>query len=85
MHLPNQQLSTPARLQRAYVEISDAICTLRIETDGEALDLETLAEALHRGELSTDPGAPTLSQALPARRTRREDLELIHALARVYR
>lgn len=31
-HLSTRHLSAPARLQRAYVEISDAICTLRVDT-----------------------------------------------------
>lgn len=84
LHLPARTLPTPARAQRAYVEISDAICTLRVSTK-EKLDLVEAVEALRRGDVTDDPDAPTLSQALPPRRTRRDDIQLIHALAREYR
>ncbi len=84
LHLPTADLPAPARLQRAYVEISDAICTLRIAADRQ-LDLESVASALRRGDVTTDPVAPTLSQALPPRSSRREDLEFIHALAKAFR
>lgn len=86
-HLNLRRLPAAARLQRAYVELSDAICTLRID-DTEHLDLKTVAEKLHRGEVATERAAPTLptiSKTLPPRRTRRKDLELIHDLARAYR
>lgn len=84
LRLPTGTLSSPARLQRAYVEISDAICTLRVDTEGQ-LGVPEVVEILRRGELTQDRQAPTISEALPPRRTRREDLELIHALARAYR
>ncbi|GAA1490934.1 DUF6545 domain-containing protein [Brachybacterium sacelli] len=84
VHLPVQHLPTPARLQRAYVEISDAICTLRLDAE-DCHDLGSVVSALRRGDVSEDAMAPTLSQALPARSTRREDLELIGALAKAYR
>lgn len=83
-HLSTQHLSAPARLQRAYVEISDAICTLRVDTGGR-YDLDSVAASLRRGDLADDRDSPTLSEALPERRTRREDLEAIHALAKTYR
>ena len=82
--LPSRTLSTPARLQRAYVEISDAICTLRVDT-GSRYDLNSVAASLHRGDTTDDRSTRTLSRALPERRTRREDLEAIHALAKAYR
>lgn len=83
-HLPTQQLSAPARLQRAYVEISDVICTLRIDME-DRYDLDSVAAKLRRGGTTGDTATPTLSQALPERKTRREDLEMIHALAKAYR
>lgn len=83
-HLNVRHLPASARLQRAYVEISDAICTLRVDLDGHP-DVEAIVSALRLGEFSADPSAPTLSQALPERANRREDLELIGALAKVYR
>lgn len=83
-HLPINSLSAPARLQRAYVEISDAICTLRIDaTNGH--DLTTVAASLKRGACAEEPSSPTISEALPHRDSRREDLELIDALAKEYR
>lgn len=84
LHLSGQRLSAPARLQRAYVEISDAICTLRIDTS-ECLNVRVVASMLRRGDVVLDESACTISQALPTRRTRREDLEFIHALAHIYR
>lgn len=87
-HLPTRHLPASARLQRSYVEISDAICILRIDTPRQpdaSLDLETAAATIHTGEVTTDPAAPTISEALPHRTTRREDLELIHGLAKTYR
>lgn len=83
LHLADCDLSSSARLQRAYVEISDAICTLRV-VDSRPLDVATVAVMLREGEVSADVEAPTISQVLPVRRTRREDLDLIHALADMY-
>lgn len=86
-HLHVRRLPAAARLQRAYVEISDAICTLRM-AGTEQLDPKMVAVKLHSGEVATEQAAPTLltvSKMLPPRRTRREDLELIHDLARAYR
>lgn len=84
LHLDSSKLGTPARLQRAYVEISDAMCMLRVER-GTRTGPEGIAELLFWGEVVEDQQAPTVSQALPERRTRREDLEAIHALADAYR
>lgn len=83
-HLSTQHLSAPARLQRAYVEVSDAICTLRVDV-GESPDVDAAAASLHRGDVTDNERTPTLSRSFPERRTRREDLELIHELARAYR
>jgi len=83
-HLHIRHLPAPARLQRAYVEISDAICTVRIDIDDQ-YDFDSIAASLRRGGTAEDTATPTLSQALPERRTRREDLEMIHALAKAYR
>lgn len=74
------QLPPTARMQRAYIEISDALSTLRIQTDRE-LEVDEVAAALIRGETTMDRSAPTVSHALPARKTRLEDLMMIHALA----
>lgn len=82
--LPTGHLSAPARLQRAYVEISDAICTLRIAAAGRN-DVRAVATTLQRGDVTDEISAPTISDALPPRSSRREDLELINALAREYR
>jgi hypothetical protein len=71
-------------LQRAYVEISDAICTLRIDAAGSQ-DLKTVAASLQRGACTEEQSSPTISEALPHRGSRREDLELINALAKEYR
>lgn len=84
LHLSVQSFPAPSRLQRAYVEIADAICTLRILVDGP-YDPESVSSALRRGDLTEDPSSPTLSQALPPRQTRREDLQLITVLASAYR
>lgn len=83
-HLPTSDLSAPARLQRAYVEISDAMCTLRVPA-GRTHDLGSVVAVLDRGEVCADAASPTISEALPARSTRREDLEAIEALAAAYR
>lgn len=83
LHLPSR-LPAPVRLQRVYVEISDALCTLRVATDRE-LSIPDVIDVLARGEVTSDPAAPTISQALPARSTRREDLMVIHSLAEEYR
>lgn len=84
LHLSVENLSTPARLQRAYVEISDAICTVRLKVSG-AHTLESVAEALHAGSISDDSSVPTLSRGFPERATRRDDLALIGSLATAYR
>lgn len=84
LHLEGRDLSSVARLQRAYVEISDAICTLRVCTPGP-LDVRAVSALLRQGDVSEHFDAPTISQALPMRTTRREDLDLIHALADAYR
>lgn len=83
-HLSVQNFSAPAQLQRAYVEIADAICTLRVVVDGN-YDPESIVLALRRGDITADTSMPTLSRALPSRRTRREDLQLITILADAYR
>jgi len=83
-HLPDEHLSTPARLQRSYVEISDAICSLRLDIKAPPT-LASVVMALKRGAITDDPAVPTLSRAFPQRTTRREDLELIWALANAYR
>lgn len=84
IHLPVQNFSAPARLQRAYVEIADAICTLRVVVEGNYAP-ESIVSALRRGDVTDDSSQPTLSRALPPRRTRREDLQLISILAAAYR
>ncbi|MEV0869323.1 hypothetical protein AB0I24_15450 [Brachybacterium paraconglomeratum] len=84
LHLSAENLTTPARLQRAYVEISDAICTVRLVVD-RPYTVDAAVEALREGAVSDNPQVPTLSQALPERKTRREDLELISQLASEYR
>lgn len=84
LHLSVQNFPAPSRLQRAYVEIADAICTLRIVVDGP-YDPESVSSALRRGDVTEDPTRPTLSRALPPRQTRREDLQLIMVLANTYR
>lgn len=84
LHLSVQNFPAPSRLQRAYVEIADAICTLRIVVDGP-YDPESVTSALRRGDVTEDPTRPTLSRALPPRQTRREDLQLIMVLANTYR
>lgn len=78
-HLP-----APDQLQRAYVEIMDALCTLRVETE-TSLTVEQAADILRQGAITDDPTAPTISEALPIRRTRQEDLTLVHTLAKSYR
>lgn len=83
-HLPVQSFSAPARLQRAYVEIADAICTVRVVVDGN-YDPDSIVSALRRGDVTTDSSYPTLSRTLPPRRSRREDLQLITVLAATYR
>ncbi|MDP9904747.1 hypothetical protein [Arthrobacter bambusae] len=75
------QLPATAKMQRAYIEISDALSTLRIDTDRQ-LTVKEVAALLLRGETTEDRSAPTVSQALPPRTTRLEDLHMIHALAR---
>lgn len=77
------ELPAPARLQRAYVEISDALCTLRVAVESE-LTPDEAARLLRRGAVTTDSSAPTLSQALPPRATRQDDLKLIRTLAKAY-
>ena len=84
LHMPVNNLATPVKLQRAYVEISDAICTVRPLVDGP-YTVDSTVEALREGAVSDDPRTPTLSQAFPERKTRREDLELISRLASEYR
>lgn len=84
LHMPVNNLATPVKLQRAYVEISDAICTVRPHVDGP-YTVDSTVEALREGAVSDDPRTPTLSQAFPERNTRREDLELISWLASEYR
>lgn len=83
-HLPVRHLPASARLQRAYVEISDAICTLRVDA-GCRVDVEEAAVYLREGNITTDPSAPTLSEALPPRKGRKEDIQLVRSLARAYR
>lgn len=83
-HLPVRHLPASARLQRAYVEISDAICTLRVDA-GCRVDVDEAAVYLRGGNVTTDPSAPTLSEALPPRKGRKEDIQLVHSLARAYR
>src|SRR5690625_1292177 len=84
LHLSVSHLSTPARLQRAYVEISDALCTIRLRIEGRP-SVDSVVAALQQGSVTDDPSVPTVSQALPERTTRAEDLRLINALAITYR
>ena len=84
LHMSVNNLATPVKLQRAYVEISDAICTVRPLVDGPCT-VDSTVEALREEAVSDDPQTPTLSQAFPERKTRREDLELISRLASEYR
>lgn len=78
-HLP-----APNQLQRAYVEILDALSTLRVQP-GTALTVEQAAAILCSGTIIDDPAAPTISRALPERLTRGDDLALVHAIAQAYR
>ncbi|WP_284982404.1 hypothetical protein [Arthrobacter sp. efr-133-TYG-118] len=75
------QLPASARTQRAYIEISDALSTLRVDTERQ-LTVKEVAALLIHGETTEDRLAPTISQALPPRSTRLEDLQMIHALAK---
>ncbi|MFV0426161.1 MAG: DUF6545 domain-containing protein [Beutenbergiaceae bacterium] len=81
LHLAVENLSTAAKVQRACVEISDAICSLRMPP-GLGRDFTELALALRRGIVSSDEQAPLLSDLLPPRKHPREDLAVIHSLAR---
>lgn len=84
LHLEDHRMNSTAQLQRAYVEISDAMCLLRLDTE-ELLSVSEVARRLRQGDLSEQPEDPTISQALPPRRTRRSDLEMIHRLADAFR
>ncbi|WP_394941154.1 hypothetical protein [Psychromicrobium sp. YIM B11713] len=75
------QLPASARMQRAYIEISDALSTLRVDTKHQ-LTVQEVAVLLIHGETTDDRLAPTISQALPPRSTRLEDLHMIHTLAK---
>lgn len=76
-------LPLAARRQRAYAEISDALCTLRIAATTPGT-IAVIAHCIWQGNVSTSRGAPTISDVLPRRATRSEDLALIHALAQAY-
>jgi hypothetical protein len=63
-HLP-----APAQVQRAYVEILDALDTLRVDTTAQ-LTVDQVADILRSGAVTDDELAPTISQVLPRRASR---------------